>query len=149
MDLADALILQGRVLSRREHLEAAAEAFEEAAGIRRARLVPGHWQAAAVTSLHGECLGQLGRFESAESLLLTSADEPVAALSPAHVLAKAAVRRTSALYEAWQKPKEAARIRAGYPARASTRRLPAGQHVRPSRKRPKAAKDPACRCQYQ
>ena len=112
MDLAELLVLQGQILAHEELFEAAAAAFGEAVELRRATLVPGNWQAAIVTSLQGESLAKLRYFERAEPLLLQGAEELHAALGPEHALGRAALRRTQDLYEAWERPEEAARVRA-------------------------------------
>jgi hypothetical protein len=87
--------------------------------IRQKTLPAGHWQIAVAESQLGGCLTLADRYEEAEALLLRSHDvlnSLAANPTPAQRNAiERNVQRAVQLYEAWDKPEQAARWRAKLP----------------------------------
>jgi serine/threonine-protein kinase len=77
-----------------------------------ASLPPDHWWTGDAKSTLGECLVAQDRFAEAEPFLLDGLARIEAGLGPDHDRTRQAVERLVALYEAWQKPEDAARYRA-------------------------------------
>ncbi len=89
-----------------------ADALESA---RRA-LPEGHFVIGQFLTTQGHCLLMLNQFEEAESRLLESHEVLTAALGADHEITSDPVKSLVNLYEAWNKPEEAARWRAKLPA---------------------------------
>jgi serine/threonine-protein kinase len=78
-----------------------------------AALPPGHDVVAMSESKYGEVLVAQSRFDEAEPLLLRGHEQLTEHFGPDHPDTQKAARRLVALYEAWDKPDEAGRFRAG------------------------------------
>ncbi len=111
-NLADALLAQGKTA------EAEAAARESVAAFRAA--TPGSSQVAAAESLLGACLAAQGRYEEAETLLLTSYGVLAADESSGAEKAADAKRRIVSLYTSWGKPERAAAFRESGQGTAAT-----------------------------
>lgn len=93
-----------------------AEAFiRECLQIRKTALPDSHWLIPNTESLLGRCLAAQERFEEAEPLLLASYESLRTQLGATSQPAVDALRRIIDLYEAWNKPDEAAQYRAKLP----------------------------------
>ncbi len=79
------------------------------------RTLPEHWQTAVSASHLGACLTALRRFDEAEALLVSSYDTLVEKRGPEHRGTVAARQLLIELYDAWDRPREAARYRAAVP----------------------------------
>jgi hypothetical protein len=104
-DLSAVLLAQGK----------AAEAEPLARRCREGRqktLPSGHWRTALTEGLLGACLTALRRYDEAEPLLRDSYRVLKTSPSVLPGQRKEAVTRLARLYEAWQKPEEAAKWRA-------------------------------------
>lgn len=86
--------------------------LREALELRKRIFPEGHWTMAVDRSVLGECLGLLGRYGEAEPLLLQSYRLLSEKLGKEHRRTKKSLKRIVALYEAWQKPGQAATYRA-------------------------------------
>jgi non-specific serine/threonine protein kinase/serine/threonine-protein kinase len=75
----------------------------------RHSLPAGHWLIGLVTKELGGCLCDLRRFDEAEPLLLEAYDLLEATLKPDDHHVQRTVQELVALYEAWQRPEDAAR----------------------------------------
>ncbi len=93
-------------------LERGEELLREALAIRRASLAAGDWRIAETESFLGQCLAAQGRFAEAEPLLTGSYPVLLARRSHADRRARQAVERAAALYERWDRPEDAERVRA-------------------------------------
>jgi tetratricopeptide (TPR) repeat protein/predicted Ser/Thr protein kinase len=74
-------------------------------------LPAGHWQTGVYQRLHGKCLTRLGRYAEAEAALLKSVEILEAAFGPAHGRTTGAISTLADLYDAWEKPEQAAQWR--------------------------------------
>jgi hypothetical protein len=79
--------------------------------VLEAVLPEGHWSTLDARSVLGECLVAESRFEQAEPLLVEGYEGLVAARGADHPRSRRALERVVTLYDAWQKPAEAARFR--------------------------------------
>lgn len=113
--VATALQVVGIGLSRLDSLGAAEQYLRESLDLRRRTLPDGHWLVHSGEGVLGEHLVRAGRFAEAESLLLRSAERLTALRGTDSPQAQDAHRRLVALYEAWQRPMEAARWQAAVP----------------------------------
>ncbi|UCG32036.1 MAG: serine/threonine protein kinase [Phycisphaerales bacterium] len=86
--------------------------LREAVGIFRNTRPGNDWKAAMTVSTLGSCLTALGRFDEAEPLVLESYATVNAVRGQRHEDTHKAMERVLALYEAWDKPEQAARWRA-------------------------------------
>ena len=106
--VASALLVLGRIHLGRDDPAAAEPLLRECLAASRQRMSPGHWRIAAAQSELGNCLTALRRYEEAEGILLDS----FAVLNDANPGNPSLVRQTAErlvrLYEAWQKPDQAA-----------------------------------------
>ena len=91
---------------------AAEPLLREALAIHRASLPRAHLRTADVESSLGACLTRLGRYAEAEPLLLQSHARLQAARGEDDTRTHSALRRVVRLYDAWDKPDQAARFRA-------------------------------------
>ncbi len=82
-------------------------AIEIVGGIKQVQA----WHVARIQSALGECLTALGRYEEAEPLLTESFSTLLQTKGTQFVEAKATRRRLVTLYEAWNRPDDAARFR--------------------------------------
>lgn len=85
--------------------------LRESLELRRTTLPEGHWLVSTAESVLGEHLTQVGRFAEAEKLLLPSEARLVAERGAKSPQVSAARERVVKLYEAWQRPDEAAHWR--------------------------------------
>ena len=101
----------GAILLQRGQLAAAESELTKSLQILRGALPVGHWRIALVKSSLGECLVRQQRFDEAEPLLL----ESLPMLRESRGTSSTAYRRTLTriidLYDAWNKPGEAAEYR--------------------------------------
>ncbi|MCH8251533.1 MAG: serine/threonine protein kinase [Planctomycetes bacterium] len=101
----------GAILLQRGQLAAAESELTKSLQILRGALPVGHWRIALVKSSLGECLVRQERFDEAEPLLL----ESLPMLRESRGTSSTAYRRTLTriidLYDAWNKPDEAAEYR--------------------------------------
>jgi hypothetical protein len=78
------------------------------------RVYPGadHWQTAEAEGQWGACLAALGRFDEAETELLSSHAVLAKRRGPAHAATAESVEQIIHLYDAWGRPAEALQWRA-------------------------------------
>jgi tetratricopeptide (TPR) repeat protein len=101
------------VAIRRQGRAAEAEALARAQRELAARSLPkDHWLLGVVTKEQGACLRELGRFAEAEPLLLAAHELLERVVSAKDARTQKVVTELVALYEAWQRPKEAERWQA-------------------------------------
>jgi serine/threonine protein kinase/tetratricopeptide (TPR) repeat protein len=115
IDFGRSLTVLGSTLTREGQALQAEPYLREALEIRRKVLPKGHWLAATTEGALGECLTALKRFPEAETLLTESYNDIKAGQGENSPRTTEAARRLAGLYEAWQKPDEAARYRALLP----------------------------------
>jgi serine/threonine-protein kinase len=111
--VAGALLLLGRCLTHAGDPRAGEPFLREALALRLKILPAGHWLTANTESTLGECLVAEGRLKDAEPLLLTSYERLKADRGDRHEATIAARARLVHLYEAWKRPSDADRYRAG------------------------------------
>ncbi|MEM7353276.1 MAG: serine/threonine-protein kinase [Acidobacteriota bacterium] len=75
-------------------------------------LPTGHRRTLLTQLFLGQCLADTGRFEEAEPLLVTALDGHREARGPEHEYTREAIAALVALYDAWNRPEDAARYRA-------------------------------------
>ncbi|MCG8409231.1 MAG: serine/threonine-protein kinase [Phycisphaerales bacterium] len=121
------------MLERKQGDYVAAEAYcRQALDIRRAELPDGSPRVAETETLLAACLITLGRFEEAEPLLLNCYSVLEKARTLSSPITQAALLQLVELYEAWDKPEEAARWREKLPEKGRFKidekgaRVPAG-----------------------
>jgi tetratricopeptide (TPR) repeat protein/tRNA A-37 threonylcarbamoyl transferase component Bud32 len=111
-DLAPTLAGLGRVLTMQGKAKVGELLLREAVEVRRKTLPKDDWMTAMDESHLGGCLTALGRYAEAETLLVHGYEKMRAtAMTPTHRL-RQAIDRVIALYDAWNKPAEAAKWRA-------------------------------------
>jgi tetratricopeptide (TPR) repeat protein len=103
----------GYLILRGKDYAEAAPLLRECLDIRE-KTMPDHWLRWNAASLLGGALSGLGRYEEAEPLLIEGYEqmEPPTDVPTAVTRKAEALARIVALYEAWEKPEEAARWRA-------------------------------------
>jgi len=69
------------------------------------------WEMGAALSARGHCLGRVGRFSEGEQDLLAALETAEEALGPGHERVQKVRERLVQLYEAWNRPDQAARYR--------------------------------------
>jgi tetratricopeptide (TPR) repeat protein len=109
-DLADALSSLGWALTDTGKAQEAEPLLVEALAIYR-KVMPEHWVTADTESLLGRCLTALGRYDEAEPLLRNSYPKIQAGVGVPLIRVRQALVRIVALYEAWDKPEQAAEWR--------------------------------------
>lgn len=85
--------------------------LRESLELRRKTLPEGHWLVSSAESVLGEHLTQVGRYAEAEKLLLPAEARLVAERGAKSPQVSAARERVVKLYEAWNRPEDAARWR--------------------------------------
>lgn len=110
-DVADSLIVLGRILIARQDYAGAEPVLLECLEIRRKKLPENHWAVPHTASILGGCLAALGRYEEAEPLLVDGYSRLLVVLGAAHERTVEAVHRGISLYEAWGRPDKAAEWR--------------------------------------
>ncbi len=115
LQLASHMIRLGMCLVEAGEPAQAAPILRRSLAIRKAALADGDWRTGNAANALGEALSGLGKFQEAEPLLLDSypALERKWGVDGAHTVR--ARQRLVRLYEAWSKPKEAARWRQDAP----------------------------------
>ncbi len=83
-------------------------------GARRS-LPEGHWATGVYLGGHGKCLTKLKRYDDAETALLEAYGVLEAALGAEHGRTIGVIKSLAALYNAWDKPEQAANYRALLP----------------------------------
>ncbi len=110
--VSGSLAVLGRALAGLDSLEAGEPLLREALDIRKAQYPPGHFTIASSEGILGEHLALLGRFEEAEALLLGSERDLLIARGEEAPIIRDAWNRLVRLYEAWNRPEDAAAWRA-------------------------------------
>ena len=101
-----------RVFQLQGEYEAAEAAYREGLAVLRAALPAGHQIIAHNEGLFGTLLAEQRRFAEAEPLLLASFKGMGATRGSDHPDTQEAARRLARLYEAWDRPEDAAAFRA-------------------------------------
>jgi tetratricopeptide (TPR) repeat protein len=109
--LAYALNTLAEILLDLDDPKAAEAALRESLDIETNVRTAGDWEIAFTESVLGGCLTYQGRFAEAEPLLLRSAPVIQKARGQGDLYVLNAVRRVVELYDAWEKPDEAAKYR--------------------------------------
>ena len=109
--IADDLRKIASIQERMGKLEAAEKHYREAIEIQRKTFAEDSWQVATTKSLLGGCLAKQGDSELAEPLLIPSYEIIANTFGEDHPRSKAVRGRIVDFYEAWGRPKEAARYR--------------------------------------
>ncbi len=109
--VASALQVAGRCRMAQGDPAGALPLLSESLALRERALPADHWLVAASQSFLGECLGKLGRYAEAESLLRRGFDSLRASRGPDNPRTKEAAERLAALYEQWNRPGQARRVR--------------------------------------
>jgi tetratricopeptide (TPR) repeat protein len=102
-----------------DRLDAADETAQRAIATARRSLPAGHWFTGEFLITRGEILLKQQRYADAEPVLLEAHQTMSAALGPEHRNTARAAGYLVSLYEAWEKPEEAAKWRAALPAPAT------------------------------
>lgn len=106
----------GRVLMKQGHPQKAEPFLREALSIRRNVRSPNHPNRIRNALMLGRCLTELGRYDDAESLLLNTRNELVAAgTDDSSALMEKTLQRLEGLYETWEKPNRLKELRADRP----------------------------------
>ena len=103
------------LLRARGELDESAELYRQLVDASEASLPTGHYLTAMFHGGYGKCLLALERFGEAETQLLQTLDGLRRALGDEHTYTRLATEVLIDLYEAWQKPEEAAKCRAMFP----------------------------------
>ena len=114
-DVARSMLALGTLLLDEGESDGAESLARQCVEVRRRALPEGHWQIAEAQGLLGACLQAQRKFERAEQLLLQSLDVLRKSRGPSDEHTQTAIRRLAELYEAWGRPKEAAKYRANGP----------------------------------
>jgi hypothetical protein len=85
--------------------------LRESLDIYGSSLPEDHWKVGEARSLLGRCLGEMGRFEEAEPLLIEGYERIERKLGPRHRTTNQAIHRLIEFYEASGNPDAAARYR--------------------------------------
>jgi hypothetical protein len=109
--VAATLTVKANLLLARRRFADARQIAAHARSILEANLPKDHWQVAMAMNAEGAALAELGEYENAESLLLSSL--PKLQGSPLPGLEKTGRARLAALYTMWGKPDKAGKYRAG------------------------------------
>ena len=109
LDMMDKLAL---MLQAQDKLSEAELLFKQIVRRSQETLAPGHWRTASYQSDYGLCLMRLRRFEEAEQQLLDGYSGLGAALGENHRQTNDVLTNLVELYEAWDKPDQAAEYRA-------------------------------------
>ncbi|MBI4717516.1 MAG: serine/threonine protein kinase [Planctomycetes bacterium] len=118
----DTLIATNNLASLLEKAGRSGEAvslYAEAVAAAERTLSESHWITAAFRGNYGRCLGKLGRFDEAEHELLGAYACIRTALGEGHAQTIGVVRKLAELYDAWDRPAEAAGFRALLPQEAA------------------------------
>jgi serine/threonine-protein kinase len=107
-----ALIINGLILAKTGQPQEGEKILREAVKIRTESLPKEHYWVALATSALGECLTIQKRYNEAEPLLLNSYEGLKISQGPDNPRTTIALQRLINLYEAWNKPDQAARYRA-------------------------------------
>jgi tetratricopeptide (TPR) repeat protein len=105
---ANALVGLGSLLLEKGEVQQAEPLLRQGLAIRRRTRSPEPWQLALAENALGACLVQQGRSEEAESLLVSSTRVILGSSAPSMRHKREALRRTIRLYEATDRPQEAA-----------------------------------------
>jgi tetratricopeptide (TPR) repeat protein len=111
-EIANTLLLVGRARLEAGRAKEAEPFLTEALDIRRKQLPPGNWTIATASGVLGACLRAQGRYAEAEPMLLGAQDVLQKTLGMLPRRRRDAVDQLVKLYEAWNKPAEAAAWRA-------------------------------------
>jgi serine/threonine-protein kinase len=112
LDLALALVLEGRILLKQNRYLEAEPLLQEVLDIRRDELPEGHWQIASAESLLGDVYTSKGNYQQAEKLLLPSYEMLSQEFPKGDQRNDDALERVIRLYEAWNKPELVRRYQA-------------------------------------
>lgn len=115
LTLAESICRLGAARWRNGEYARAEELLAECTGIRRRTLPEDHWLIAWSESLRGGCLAGLGRIEEAEPILLETSQRILKTLGSEGTYAREALLRVVHLYEASDRPEEAAKYKAMIP----------------------------------
>ena len=111
-DTVSAMSNLGLLLIEREKFAEAEELFARLVESADNATPEGHWFRGETRASRGACLTELKRYEEAELLLLEAYDIMHAGLGDEHQRTRGAVEKLIKLYEAWDKPDQAAEFRA-------------------------------------
>ena len=100
------------LFERQGRFSEAAPFYLSAVESARAALPAGHWQLGLMLAGHGRCLTAAEQYGSAESVLLEALEVLETALGVEHAYTATAVESLADLYDAWEKPDDAAPYRA-------------------------------------
>ncbi|HEX5052520.1 MAG TPA: tetratricopeptide repeat protein [Planctomycetota bacterium] len=100
-NLTAAIRRQGRTGEAEAHARGVLELAEKC-------LPPDHWLLGVVRKEHGACLRELGRLDEAEAALLSGERLLEAKVGPNDLRTQKAIAELVLLYEAWQRPQQAA-----------------------------------------
>lgn len=98
----------GLLLCEQKRPEEALPMLEEVRAGLGAALPAGHWMLGASSGYVGDCLTDLGRYDEAETLLLSGRATLEKALGPDHPRCTTIAKALAKLYTAWNKPEQAA-----------------------------------------
>ena len=110
----------GLLLIQLDKLDEAEELLRMTVELADKAAPPGHWFRDAARLSYGECLLAQGRFEQAEPVLLGCHQRLSESMGSQHFRTRGAVDKLVKLYEAWDKPDQAAEWRAKLPATQPT-----------------------------
>ncbi len=115
ISFATALTVQGLILNKLGRGDEAERILREAVKLRQENLPANHFMTALTKGALGECLTARKRYDEAESLLIASYDSLKASQSEQNPRTLEALQRLTFLYDAWNKPSQAAQYRALLP----------------------------------
>ena len=116
ISFATALTVQGLILNKLGRTDEAEKVLREALKLRQENLPDKHFMTALTMGALGECLTMEGRYNEAEPLLTTSYKDLTESQGEQNPRIVESIRRLVNLYDAWNKPAEAASHRALLPA---------------------------------
>ena len=99
----------GSVLEKQGKIDEAAPMYRTVVSLAEKILPEGHWNTAVFHGSLDSCLTTQGKYEEAEQHLLAASDGLSAALGEEHPRTQHFRKKLVTLYEAWDKPDEAAR----------------------------------------
>lgn len=111
INYATALMVQGLIYSRTDRIDEAEKLLREAVRIRTENMPETHFLRATGNGALGEFLTAQGRFPEAETFLLASYESLKKSQAENSPRTRLALQRLASLYEAWNKPEQAARYR--------------------------------------
>lgn len=112
LETLHARVQLGTLLYERGDFQAAADEFGALLEKVRQVMPPEHWYPAVVEGWYGRALAGLQRFAEAEAHMLAAYERLSATVGAAHPRARRLRQRIVELYDAWDRPADAARFRA-------------------------------------